>query len=183
MHLEAFLTCGSDNYYTWSCLGYKTLRQTSEDTALVDKRELKVVGVTVKIKFLQIQFRLGHSEVASSIKAMTVTFNLSISYHKRSSVHFCEVENTDPASHYEKCCTFSSQNYLSTDLKLKIINTRVPVVAQWKQIQLGTMGLRVRSLALLSGLGIRRCRELLVWVTDAAWIWCGCGCGQHLQLQ
>ena len=31
------------------------------------------------------------------------------------------------------------------------------------QIRLGTMGFRVRSLALLSRLGIRRCREL----------WCG----------
>ena len=36
----------------------------------------------------------------------------------------------------------------------------VPVVAQWKRIQLGTMRLRVQSLALLSGLRIQRCREL-----------------------
>ena len=36
----------------------------------------------------------------------------------------------------------------------------VPVVAQQKQIQLGTMRSRVRSLPLLSGLMIRRCREL-----------------------
>ena len=36
----------------------------------------------------------------------------------------------------------------------------VPVVVQQKQIQLGTMRLRVRSLALLSRLTIRRCREL-----------------------
>ena len=33
-------------------------------------------------------------------------------------------------------------------------------MAQWKQIQLGTMKLRVRSLALLSGSRIRCCREL-----------------------
>ena len=33
-------------------------------------------------------------------------------------------------------------------------------MAQWKGIQLGTMGLRVPSLALLGGLGIRRCCEL-----------------------
>ena len=39
----------------------------------------------------------------------------------------------------------------------------VPIVAQWKQIRLGTMGLRVRSLALLSGLRIWHCHEL----------WCG----------
>ena len=38
----------------------------------------------------------------------------------------------------------------------------VPILAQRKQIQLGTMSLRVRSLASLSGLRIRRrlCREL-----------------------
>ena len=37
---------------------------------------------------------------------------------------------------------------------------RVPVVAHWKRIQLGTMRLQVRSLALLSGLKIRCCHEL-----------------------
>ena len=36
----------------------------------------------------------------------------------------------------------------------------VPVVAQRKPIRLGTMRLWVQSLALLSGLRIRRCREL-----------------------
>ena len=36
----------------------------------------------------------------------------------------------------------------------------VPVVAQWKQIQLGTVRLRDGSLALLSGLRIRHCCEL-----------------------
>ena len=35
-----------------------------------------------------------------------------------------------------------------------------PIVAQWKRIQLGTMRLWVPSLALLSGLRIRCCREL-----------------------
>ena len=40
---------------------------------------------------------------------------------------------------------------------------RVPVVAQRKQIQLGTMRLRVRSLASLNGLRIQHCHEL----------WCG----------
>ena len=38
--------------------------------------------------------------------------------------------------------------------------SRIPVVAQWLTIRLGTMRLRVRSLASLSGLTIRRCREL-----------------------
>ena len=33
-------------------------------------------------------------------------------------------------------------------------------MAQWKQIQLGTMRLKVRSLASLSGLKIQRCLEL-----------------------
>ena len=36
----------------------------------------------------------------------------------------------------------------------------VPFAAEHKRIQLGTMRLRVRSLPLLSGLTIRRCREL-----------------------
>ena len=43
----------------------------------------------------------------------------------------------------------------------KVINKMgVPVVAQQKQIRLGTMRLWVPSLASLSGLGIRHCREL-----------------------
>ena len=42
----------------------------------------------------------------------------------------------------------------------------VPVVAQQKQILLGTMRLQVRSLASLSGLRIWRCREL--WCRPAA---------------
>ena len=36
----------------------------------------------------------------------------------------------------------------------------VPIVAQWKRIQLGTMRLQVGSLASLSGLKIRCCPEL-----------------------
>ena len=43
---------------------------------------------------------------------------------------------------------------------LEISLPGVPVMAQWLTNQLGTMRLRVRSLALLSGLRIRRCREL-----------------------
>ena len=58
-------------------------------------------------------------------------------------------------------------------------------MAQWKQIQLGTMKLRVPSLSFLSGFRIRRCRELWLYVAEAAQIWrcCGCGVGQWLQLQ
>ena len=36
----------------------------------------------------------------------------------------------------------------------------VPIMAQWRQIQLGTMRMRVQSLASLSGLRIRHCHEL-----------------------
>ena len=51
-------------------------------------------------------------------------------------------------------------------------------MVQWKGIQLGTMRLRVRSLALLSGLRIRRCYEL--WCRSQTqlrscvflWLWC-----------
>ena len=42
-------------------------------------------------------------------------------------------------------------------------NPGVPVVAQWKQIPLGTVRLKVSSLASLNGLRIRHCHEL----------WCG----------
>ena len=45
-----------------------------------------------------------------------------------------------------------------TDIRFQIGG--VPVVVQWKQIRLGTMRLRVRSLALLHGLRIQCCREL-----------------------
>ena len=46
------------------------------------------------------------------------------------------------------------------DCLFKIANLGVPVVAQQKRIPLGTMRLRVQSLASLSGLKIRHCREL-----------------------
>ena len=44
----------------------------------------------------------------------------------------------------------------------------VPVVAQWKQIQLGTMRLWVQSLASFSGLRIWCCREL--WCRAKMWL-------------
>ena len=57
------------------------------------------------------------------------------------------------------------------------IDGRVPVVAQWKRIRLGTMRFRVQSLAFLSGLRAQRCHEL--WCrsqtcSDPAllWLWC-----------
>ena len=44
----------------------------------------------------------------------------------------------------------------------------VPVVAQQKRIQLGTMRMRVPSLASLRGLRIWRCREL--WCRSQTWL-------------
>ena len=46
----------------------------------------------------------------------------------------------------------------------------VPIVAQWKQIQLITMGLQVRSLASLTGLRIQHCHEL--WCRSQTWLLC-----------
>ena len=48
-------------------------------------------------------------------------------------------------------------------MRIMILKHQYPggvVMAQWKRIQLGTMRLRVGSLALLSGLRIRRCCAL-----------------------
>ena len=44
--------------------------------------------------------------------------------------------------------------------KQKFTTAGVPVMARWKQIRLGTIRFRIQSLALLSGLRIRRCLEL-----------------------
>ena len=44
--------------------------------------------------------------------------------------------------------------------QVKNLTRGVPVVAQWKRIRLGTMGLQVRSLVSLSGSGIQCCHEL-----------------------
>ena len=57
-------------------------------------------------------------------------------------------------------------------------------MVQQKRIRLGAMGLRVRSLALLSGSRIRRCCELWCrWQTQLRSHCCGCGVGWQLQLQ
>ena len=60
---------------------------------------------------------------------------------------------------------------------IKNAASEVPVLAQQKGIQLGTMRLRVRTLPSLSGLRIRCCRELwyrLQTGLDPAllWLWC-----------
>ena len=44
----------------------------------------------------------------------------------------------------------------------------VPIVAQQKRIPLGTVRLRVRSLASLPGIRIWRCREL--WCRSQTWL-------------
>ena len=61
----------------------------------------------------------------------------------------------------------------------------VPAVGQQKQIQLGTMKLRVWTLALLSGLKDLGLPWAVVQVADAAQIrhCCGSGAGQKLQLR
>ena len=62
-----------------------------------------------------------------------------------------------------------AENHSHTNKILKALKSTfsgVPVMAQWKQIQLGTLRLWVRSMALLSGLRIQRCCEL--WCRLAA---------------
>ena len=44
-------------------------------------------------------------------------------------------------------------------------------MAQQKRIRLGTMKLRVRSLASVTGLRIRRCHDL--WCRSQTWLGCG----------
>ena len=60
----------------------------------------------------------------------------------------------------------------------------VPIVVQWKRIRLGTMRFQVRSLALPSGIRVRRCHEL--WCRSqtrfGSGVACGSGEGQWLQL-
>ena len=53
-------------------------------------------------------------------------------------------------------------------MTFKIRDIGVPVVAQGKQSQLGTMRLWVRSLASLSGLRIQHCHEL--WYKSQMWL-------------
>ena len=53
-------------------------------------------------------------------------------------------------------------------MESKKTDTGLPVVVLRKQIQLGTMRLKVRSLALLRGLRLRHCREL--WCRSQMWL-------------
>ena len=60
----------------------------------------------------------------------------------------------------------SSVNWVDLNLPLRALSSPkcgtvgVPIMAQWKQIRLGTMRFGVRSLTLLNGLRIQSCREL-----------------------
>ena len=57
--------------------------------------------------------------------------------------------------------TFTVRQVRGSKIPLNTLpNFRVPVVMQQKRIQLGTMRLKVQSLASLSGLKIRHCCEL-----------------------
>ena len=49
---------------------------------------------------------------------------------------------------------------IARELEFKVEPGGIPVMAQQKEIRLGTMKFRVRSLASLSGLRIQHCREL-----------------------
>ena len=63
----------------------------------------------------------------------------------------------------EMCVGICIYIYLERESTHKNNKAGVPVMAQWRRIRLGTMRLRVRSLALFSGVRIWRCHEL----------WCG----------
>ena len=56
---------------------------------------------------------------------------------------------------------FKCDQVCSVFILLRKQNIGVPIVVQWKRIQLGTMRLQVRSLASLGGLKIWHCCELL----------------------
>ena len=88
-----------------------------------------------------------------------------------------------------KCKHFIAPKRRSTFLYCKdfvfffnYLSLGVAAVTQWKQIRLISMGMQVRSLASLSGLGIRRCLELWCrsqtrFESDSC---CGCGIGWQL---
>ena len=59
-----------------------------------------------------------------------------------------------------------------------MFDAAVPVVVQWKRMQLGTMRLQVQSLASLTELRIWHCHELWCRSQNSAQIWHCCGCGR-----
>ena len=70
----------------------------------------------------------------------------------------------------QKLLTFQNMNYWG-----------VPIGAQQKRIQRGTMGFRVHSLALLSGLRLWRCRGL--WCRLQLWLGSGVAVARRLRLR
>ena len=70
----------------------------------------------------------------------------------------------------------TSLDILRTNLRhfsftINKVNIGVPIAVQQKRIQLGTMRFLVRSLASLSGLRIRHCRDL--WCRSQMWLGSG----------
>ena len=84
---------------------------------------------------------------------------LQINYHSK-------VREKQGCFQSTSTCTYCSHPGWNTSKEIEQImrnhlrNEGVPIVAQWKWIQLVTMRLRVRSLALLSWLRIQCCHEL-----------------------
>ena len=75
-------------------------------------------------------------------------------------------------------CSFSPNYVDSSNSDLGLEEFGVSVVVQRKRMRVGTMKLKVRSLALLSGLRIWRCHELWcrspMWLGSSVllWLWC-----------
>ena len=59
----------------------------------------------------------------------------------------------------------------TSPISLRRALIRVPIMAQWKPIRLGTMGLQVQSPASLGGLRFQRCGEL--WCRLQTWLGSG----------
>ena len=97
------------------------------------------------------------------------------------SIHISLSEDPCFTKHSEKCLSFFfysgkdkcfenfnwSLNFqLNLRIQFKIVKLGVPVMTQWKRVQLGTM--RLCSLASLSGLTIWHCHEL--WCRLQIWL-------------
>ena len=74
----------------------------------------------------------------------------------------------EKAKRPKKKKNYNPKENVPSEKNLSKMNVGVPVVAQQKQIQLGTTRLQVRSLASFSGLRIQCCREL--WCRLQTWL-------------
>ena len=83
---------------------------------------------------------------------------------------------------YPKLCDLGMSQMVGPSMcgNKKEVTLEVSIVAQQAKIQVVSVRIQVRSLALFSGLSIQHCPEL----GDAAWIpsCYGCGGGRQLQL-